>query len=230
MSDLARRIKSAGYWDITIRPDRFDERRVHPITALTALVHRCHVEVRGWDFPHIDPHTPIVTDVDYIGQSSEWQQYAEEWRFYQSAQFVDRKAIPGDWRDRSTIWPPDEHWRRGDRLGIGDTLYTYYEIFLFAARLAQALDGDDPIHIDVTVAGLQNRALYVDDPHRWPLSVAPTAHLASFPQRFSLSRSELIANPMSLGISAAQELFRRFGREFADTQLRDWLEKSQRGR
>jgi hypothetical protein len=229
MSELTRRIKSAGHWDITIRPQQFDARRVHPITALTPLLRRCHVEVRGWDFPHIDPHNPIITDIDFIWQESAWQHYAEKWRFYQSGQFVDRKAIPGDWRDRSSVWPPDEHWKRGDRLGIGDTLYTYYEIFEFAARLAHALEGDDKINVDIKVAGLQNRILYVDDPRRWPLSDAPTAHLPEFPQGFALSRTELIANPMGLGITAAQELFRRFGREFTDTQLRDWLEKSLKG-
>jgi hypothetical protein len=229
VSDLSKRIKSAGYWETVVRPKVFNPRRIQPITALLPFLERCRVSARGWDFPHIDRQEPIRTDIDFIQQETEWQHIAEIWRFYQSGHFVHLRGMVNDWRDRSQYWPPDAGWKSGDRLGIGDTLLTMYEIFEFAARFGNALEGDDPLIIEITVGGLRNRWLYVDEAGRWPLRDRPVAQIDKFPQRFELPRPEILAaKPASRAISAAQELFRRFGREIPNGSLQDMLEKAAR--
>src|SRR5437868_1950399 len=83
VSEIKKRIRSAGYWETIVRPARFVRHRIEPITALLPLLRRCHVEVRGWDFPHISDHDPIITGADFVEQESEWQHHAEAWRLYQ---------------------------------------------------------------------------------------------------------------------------------------------------
>jgi len=166
-----------------------------------------------------------MTKVDHIEEQSEWQHHSEVWRFYQSGQFVDLRAISEDWRDVSELWPPDKGWRRGGRLGIGDAVFSLYEVFEFAARFANAVEGDDAIIIKANIGGLKDRALYIDDPRRLPLRDQPKGHLDKFPQKYELSRTEVVEDPKRRAVLAAQELFRRFGREFPDHVLRDWLER-----
>jgi hypothetical protein len=228
VSEIKKRIRSAGYWETIVRPARFVRHRIEPITALLPLLRRCHVEVRGWDFPHISDHDPIITGADFVEQESEWQHHAEAWRLYQTGQFVDLRGMPNDWRDRSDIWPTDDGWQRGDRLGIGDTLFIMFEAFEFSARFAHAMDRDDPLVVQIKAGGLKGRRLYVDDPMRLPLRDEPIAHIETYSQRLELSRAQVMTDPVALAIRAAQELFRRFGREFPDSTLRDWLEKSMR--
>ena len=225
MNELIKRITSRGHWHTVVRPTRFDPQRIKPITVLSPFVERCRVEVRGWDFPHVSRHDPIITAEDYIEQPSEWQHHAEVWRLYQSGQFVDWKALLYDWRDKSEFWPPDAGWRAGDALGIGETLYTLYERFEFGARFAQTLEGNDQITIEITAGGLKNRMLVVDDPGRLPLRDMPRAHIEKFPQQFTFARAELMTDPLGHAVRAGQELFRRFGREFPEDGLRDWVER-----
>src|SRR3989337_3033873 len=102
---LLEKIKSRGYWRVVIRPGRFVEKRIRDITVLYPIIQKTTVELRGWDFPHVDPHINPHIDVDWVGQESEWEEFLEIWRFYRSGQFVDLAGIPEDWRDQSKLWP-----------------------------------------------------------------------------------------------------------------------------
>ncbi|MGA7678304.1 MAG: hypothetical protein WCA51_08055 [Dehalococcoidia bacterium] len=208
---LIEKIKSRGYWRMVIRPGQFVEKRIQDISALYPIIQKTSVELRGWDFPHVDPHTNPHIDVDWIGQESEWEHYLETWRFYQSGQFVDLVGIGGDWRDQSTLWPADKEWKPGALLGIGDALFMFTEIFEFAARLALTEAGDGLIHIEITVGGLAGRRLFVDLHNIWPMFRKYEASLPEFPYTIELSRTELVAQPRELSLKPTAELFARFG-------------------
>lgn len=221
MSVILDKIQSRGYWQVIIRPKNFIEKRVQNISALYPIVQKASVELRGWDFPHIDPHTNPHIDIDWVGQESEWQQYLEVWRFYQSGQFIDIAGIPEDWRDQSSLWPPSQDWKSGALLGIDDALFRFTEILELAARLALTEVGDELMHIEVTVSGLKGRRLWVDSPNRRPMFRHYEASLPELPYKIELSRSELVAQPKELAIKPAVELFARFGWEPAAHVLRD---------
>lgn len=208
---LLEKIKSRGHWRVVIRPGRFVDKRVQEISALYRIIQRTSVELRGWDFPHVDPHTEPHIDVDWVGQESEWEQYLETWRFYQSGQFVDLAGIPEDWRDQSRLWPADQGWKYGALLGIGDALFRFTEIFEFAARIALTEAGDALIRIEVTISGLAGRKLWVDLHNRWPMFRKYEASLQDLPYTLELSRDELVAQPRELALKPAIELFARFG-------------------
>ena len=224
MSELTRKIKTAGYVEVSIRPDRFVADRIQPITSLFPIVQRCQVVLRGWDYPHIDTEGLGPTpNLDFVEQETEWKHHLGWWRLYQSGQFLSLRGIAHDWRDQSDLWPADDIWRRGELLMIEDTLFTVAEIFEFAARYSNTDAGDDPMHVDITFGGLEDRTLAVSDIRRIDSMVKQAARIREFPQTFVVPRAELVAEPRSLAIRAGQELFRRFGEELRTDLLRDWL-------
>ncbi len=221
MTELLDKIRSRGHWRVVIRPTQFLQTRIQDIAALYSTVQKTSVELRGWDFPHLDPHTKPHIDVDWVGQESEWEQYLEVWRFYQSGQFVDIMGMPGDWRDQSKLWPPDADWESGALLGVGDALFTYTEIFEFAARLALTEAGDERVHIEVTASGLNGRRLRFDMRNRWPMLRHYEASIQELPYSVELLQAALVAEPWQLALEPAMELFQRFGWNPTKDMLRD---------
>lgn len=225
MSEITDRIKSAGYWRVAIHPSTFIEKRVANTLSLEPILRKCAVDVRGWDYPHIDRHNAIVPHLDFIQQETEWEHHAERWRFYQSGQFAILRAMPYDWRDRSGWWPPDQTWKRGAQLGIGDSLLTFYEIFELAARLSSTEAGDDQMQISVEVGGLKGRVLVVDDSNRLGFSQAVAAEIDVLPLSWTYARTDLLAGAPELAVAAVPELFARFNRQLSADLRRDWLQK-----
>jgi hypothetical protein len=230
MSEITERIRTAGFWEVAIHPTTFRERRVGNVAELLPLLQGCVVSVRGWDFPHIDRHLNVTTHLDFIQQESDWEQFTERWRFYQSGQFVILRAMHYDWRDRSSWHPQDAGWRRGAVLGIGDALYTLLEIFELAARISNTAAGDDPMRVAIKVGGLRDRRLVVDDPRRLDIPRADyVAAINELPLEFVHSRAELLADPASFAVEAARQLFARFNRDIPAARLSEWLETLRRG-
>ena len=223
MSTLIDKIRSRGYWQVVVRPVRFNSERISDIASLRPILQKAYVSLRGWNFPHLDEPTALHIDIDWIGQEFEWQHYISSWRFYQSGQFIYISGMPIDWRDQSHFWPADEQWRQGALLGVGDAIFTLTEVFEFAARLALSDTGDEQMHIGVTVGNLRERLLYVDTPGRWPfLTTDYQASIEKFPYSVELTRSDLVAKPRDFALQAANELFKRFGWGTTIDILRDW--------
>ncbi len=222
MSSLYGKIRSRGYWRVVIRPQPFVEKRISQITELYPILQNTSVQLRGWDFPHLDPHIQTRVDIDWIGQESDWEHFLEIWRFYQSGQFIDITGMDEDWYDqRHSIPAALGDWRPGSILGIGNTLFRFTEIFEFASRLAMTQAGDDIMRVEITVSNLEGRKLWVDSSSRMPIRYDYVASISEFPYQIELSRSELIAAPRELALKPAIELFRRFGWDPSQDMLRD---------
>ena len=225
MPSLIRKIQTRGYWQVTVRPTNFREKRVQDIASLYPILRKASVTLRGWDFPHLDPHKDPNIDTDWIGQANEWQHHLSVWRFYQSGQFMHVSGMPIDWRDQSSIWPAPKDWATGTLLGVGDAISCFTEFFEFAARLSQTEAGDDPMQVDITVGNLKGRRLYVDSGNRAPFFHFREASIDNFPQSVQLPRAELLSTSRNLALVAANELFKRFNWETTIAQLRDWQDE-----
>ena len=212
MTPLANKIRSRGFWQVLIRPTKYDGDRVK-LTGLLPLIQKTSIQLRGWDFPHIDTISPLQKDLKWIGQECDWGHFLETWRFYLSGQFVHLGGIWQDWRDQSDLWPAEKDWKPGALLDVANTIFHFSEIFEFAARLALTEAGDDLIHIEIKLSGLKDRSLWNDDPRRMPLLRHYTATIDEFPCTCDISRTELIANPNNLALQNIQSLFARFGWE-----------------
>lgn len=226
MSDLLKKIKSRGHWRVIIRPTTFDEKRVADISHLYAIVERRSVQLRGWDYPHVDTSKPPRTDEDWVGQEFEWDQHLEIWRLYQSGQLVHVFGMVEDWLDPSRR-PMGHRWKPGEILAMGSALFRFAEIFEFAARLALTEAGDQTMRVEITLNRLTGRVLYNDTGGGFPFT-GPKATLSSLPYTIDVPQAELIADPRGLALQPAAELYRRFGEEFSEQALRSLLNKLQR--
>jgi hypothetical protein len=226
MSDVLTKIRSRGYWEVVIRPHSFHRARVEDISTLLPILSKSTVRLRGWDFPHIDPHSRPHLDLDWVGQESEWQHHKGIWRFFQSGQFIYIFSLGIDWRDESSFWPPDQSWKPKTLLGVGDTIFTFAEIMELASRLALTDAGDDHMHISVKLGNLDGRLLYVDTHrNRWPFHTDYLASMREYPYSVDTTRAELVATHMEYAIEASRQLFKRFSWEASPEILLDWYEK-----
>ena len=48
------KIRTRGYWRVLIRPTQFDENHIADYSDLFPIVEKNSVQLRGWDYPHID--------------------------------------------------------------------------------------------------------------------------------------------------------------------------------
>jgi len=227
MTPVLKKIRSRGFWQVLIRPVKYKADRIQ-FTLLLPLIQKTSIQLRGWDFPHIDTINPIDKNITWIGQECDWGHFLESWRFYQSGQFVHFGGIWHDWRDQSDLWPAEKDWRPGALLGVAGTVFHFSEIYELAARLALSDAGDDLLHIEVKLSGLKNRSLWNDDPLRMGFVHQYRTSMDEFPSIVEVSRTELIANPNNLAIKEVQQLFARFGWNPSLEHLKAFQPKVQR--
>lgn len=221
MTDLLDKIRSRGHWHVVIRPTDFKQDRVQDITRLFPIVRECAVELRGWNFPHVDYNTKPHIDLDWVGQDLDWNHHVELWRIYQSGQFVFTGGLFHDWTDQSQLMrisPPD---KPTEFLSKGDSIYRYTEFFEFAARLALSDAGYSQMHIGITLSGIQDRVLLNDTSEWKPYDHHGKIQIDAIPFKLNISREELVTQPREHALKAMIELFRRFNWNIQIELLRD---------
>lgn len=222
MSELLEKIRSRGHWRVVIHPAKFVEQRVSNLSSLYPLLEKISVQLRGWDFPHLDAHVSPSIDKDWIEQGSEWRQYLEQWRFYQSGQFVDFIGMEEDWLDQFQDWPLPKDWKPCSYLGVENAVFQFSEIFELAARLSRTQAGSESMHVEIDLRGLKGRGLKLE--RRRTTSSYIREHkieLDELPYVLDVSKTELIIASKELALKPAMELFWRFGWDPSLDLLRD---------
>jgi hypothetical protein len=230
---LAAKIKSAGYYSVSIAPAVFNAKRVPDVAELARIVERSSVRLRGaWSFP-LRNQRPIIPDrPDSISEEVREGIHLETWRFFQSGLFVDLRAIESDWYGLHPGGAPRAvaHVKSGELLFMEHAIYAFTETFEFAARLASTEAGDDNMTIEIAVGGLKDRYLAVADPRRQGHSGhSSPARIQEYPQSVRVSKVDLLAATQSLTVTALQNLFKMFGDDIPEHVLRDWLRELRRG-
>ena len=132
---VLKTIRLRGHWRVMIRPGSVPRDLIADRSDLFKIVERKSVQLRGWDYPHIDHRNQPQTGG--LGRSGIRLAGPDRLRrLYQTGQFIHFLALCGDWRDHSEIWPPEPGWRHGKFLYYLDTNYTCPGVFEFAWRLA----------------------------------------------------------------------------------------------
>jgi hypothetical protein len=210
MSDLEEKIRSRGYWHVIIRPTSFNAERVDTLAKLEDAFREAHVQLRGWDYPHA-PREGTARHADFIEGTIDWESYHEIWRLYQSGQFVHMFGMREDWWNESTLGDPQV--QPGEALSFISALYTFTEIFAFAARLTESLPIGPEIVVSYRLVGLQNRKLDSFDRNRIPLFPERRAatDFHEFSRQLTSEVSQLVSESPKLAIDASLQLFERFG-------------------
>lgn len=219
MKALLAKIRSRGHWRVIIRPSRFVKDRVPRLAELEQIVPQCSVNSRGWDFPHINAHSPIQRGLEWVEQSTDWRHHVEFWRLYRSGQFFFEGCLWEDWKDRSAFEPAPPGWQWGQWLHAHGAVYTYTEICELAARLALSPAGAEDVVINVALRRLENRTLTFGDHHY--SRPRPPATVPAFEVERTYARDEIVAAPKDAALAMAQQLFEVFGWDLTLQGLRE---------
>jgi hypothetical protein len=207
---VLNKIRMRGFWKVVIRPTTFQERRIARLPDLFPIVRKNSVQLRGWDYPHIDSSQKPRTGSDWVGQEYDRKDKIEVWRIYLSGLFVHFFPIAGDWRDQSSVWPAEPGWAPGREFYYLHTIYSLVEIFEFAARLALSHAGGNPMRIEIDMEGLAGRRLKTTDGEIALFGEYQT-EAPEWKHRWEGSQTELIAERHKLAALAARDLFNLFG-------------------
>ena len=205
------KIRSRGYWRVVIRPTAFQEHHLPRYDDLFRIVERNSVQLRGWDYPHIDRSGARLHGSDWVGQESEWEDKIEVFRIYQSGLFTHFFAIAGDWRNQSKVWRPAEPgWAWGREIYYLNTIYSFVEIFKFAARLALSPAGASHMIVEIDMEKLAGRRVTTRDSDIAMFAEYRT-EAPKWNYRWEGIQTDLIATPRELAAKASQHFFARFG-------------------
>jgi hypothetical protein len=226
MSDNAAQlplpVKEGPHWRVVFRPLPFVKERL-ALQELLSVVARARVRLRGWDFPHQNPHEGPAIMRNWVASWDDFMGHREYWRMYQSGQFVYLSAVrevaDRDWSKKlrqgsaSRILPPkrDFDWSQVPGfLEVLNLVYTVTEFFEFAARLAQELPGTEACDLTVGLYSVKGFVLAVDDIRRswWEYYAASDEVIEN---TWSYPVVDWISRSPELSLEAIRWLVARFG-------------------
>jgi hypothetical protein len=210
MSEITEKILSRGHWDVSIRPNEYNEQRV-PYGELDDVLASSVVRFRGWPLPFIDQRQAITRGENWIGQDidAEVVDHYEAWRFFTTGQFSQLRSVSADWRQgREAPRVPRGY---SAIIEVWEILYYATEVFELAARLALSSAGDDLMTVEMELLHLEGRGLVVGQSNRAEFMEpypAPKGRL-----RFAQTRprEDLIAEARAGAVDMSSEFFARFG-------------------
>ena len=161
------KIKSLGFWEVIIRPPKFDRERISSLSACKDLIEKSKVQFRGWDYPHINSQYGIrVGGAEWVETLIDWSVHLEYWRMYKSAQFFHIFGCWEDWAQERIFWSGQQYTSPGYGLELLCTLYTLTEIYEFAARFAKNQVLGDLLKVSITLNGMKDRRLVTTEIRR----------------------------------------------------------------
>lgn len=205
---LLQTIKSRGYWKVIVRPDVFLADALPKLQLVEETIRACTVQVRGWDYPHW-PRDGAPRVGEAIEGVTDWEDHKEYWKAFKSGQFIHFFAMREDWlRENSSF-------RRIDIapnavLSYDSTVFSFTEIFLFAARWASRLPHSSNFTVELLLNGLANRQLSTFDASRVPFDEWHKAHIPYWSASHSFTASELISSPKELAVNQVIQLLEQF--------------------
>jgi hypothetical protein len=226
---LGTRIKERGYWQTSLRPKIYKQNRLRLLpdaAAAVAAVQGLSVQLRGWDFPHIDPNSPPQIEADSVGQETEWEHFVELWRIFASGQFFHLAGMRHDWGADRVVGLSAKVPATAPILGVRDAVWRFTEVAAFAGAYARDLLRGEGLSVEVTAGGLRGRRLVVDSNEAIGfsqnfLATTQCPYKASFEVDGSMSKEDLlqVAREHVLGLYAL------FGYGPSGTLVEDWQSK-----
>ena len=143
-------------WSVELRPEHYISSRLEGPSDLRHLRSNGVVNLRGWDFPHVDKND-VFFDGGLQSQTS-WESHVEAHRIYNSGLFLWRGRYVEDFEDMTG------RIRGENELSFLSTLWSMVEFMLFGARYLHDLIPNEPGSITIQAFGLANRYLVADIP------------------------------------------------------------------
>jgi hypothetical protein len=209
VEQILEKIKSRGYWQVIIRPLKYEEERLGTLSNCAELVQHCRVRLRGWDYPHVSRHG-ITSGTDYVESLTDWERYKELWRMYLSGQFFHLFGLREDWWGPVRIfWSERRETIPGYGLSILSTLYTITEIYEFAARLVQRDVFGDALNLSIMLNKMKDRRLVTLKIER-SLSDSYICHVNSIPLERTMTVEEILGKSNEYAVDDTFRIFEIF--------------------
>ena len=210
LETTAQEIKSRGYWEVVIRPLKFNEKRLESLKACSDLVLENKVRLRGWDYPHLSSKYDVVSGDSWVENVTNWLDHKEIWRMYQSGQFFHIFGCREDWWGPVRIfWSEKRVTEPGYGLEFLCTVYSLTEIFEFASRLAKRNLFEESLKILVILHGMKNRRLVTTEIRR-SLSDNYLCRIENITLNREIAVDEIITARNELAVDAMCYVFERF--------------------
>jgi hypothetical protein len=193
-------IHGHGYWRVVIRPSQHEEFRIPTLSACRDHISAAHVTLRGWDYPHLGSEGPRAGN-SWVEEFVDWQYgHIEFWRMYLSAQFVHHFAMREDYEATS---------RDVKGLDFINTVFTFTELFEFAARLAARGLLAPSCEVGVGLHDCKGRRIISWDPGRYLSGdYVCTEDTITYARSFDVE--ELIAHSREAALDATIFVLERF--------------------
>ena len=218
IEETATKIKTQGYWEIIIRPLKFEEKRLKTLKACSDLVLENKVRFRGWDYPHVNSKYGVASGESWVENVTDWDEHKEFWRMYQSGQFYNVFGCWEDWWGPVQIfWSEKKQTEPRYGLEFLSTLYSLTEIYEFASRLAEKHLFDEMLNISITLHGMRNRRIVTTEIRRSLFDIF-LCRIENIALNKEVSVNELITSNNEMAIDATCYIFERFS----------WLEPPRR--
>ena len=208
VEETISKIKSRGFWEVIIRPVKFDRERIRSLAACKELIEGSVVRFRGWDYPHINRYG-IKSGIDWVDSLEDWSDHLEYWRMYKSAQFSHIFGCIEDWGAAKIFWSQQSHTTPGYGLEFSCTLFIITEIYEFAARLAKKKVFDDWLKVSITLHGMKNRRLVTSDIRR-SFGDYYICNINEIPLSRKMSIDEVIGNSKEFAVEDTLSILERF--------------------
>ena len=207
-----QKIKSRGYWLISIKPVGYTSARFKTIQRCREVAEKTTVVLRGWDYPHSPRDGPTIKQ-DHVEGWVDWDAHKELWRLYRSGQFVHFLGLREDWYEEADWFGPvHPEVKPGTILEPIHAVLTLTEVFEYFARLARLEERifAEGAEARVVLRRASGRTLHVLDPRRAPMfgEYRCAAEAVQFTQ--TLNEKQLSGENRKLAISAAVEIMMRF--------------------
>ena len=211
MKDFIAELKTRGYWEFTIHPNKFESTKIKDYSSLQTILEKAVVHAHGWDFPHVSRNMKIIKLKDSIQQIIDFQHQRECWQFFQSGLFYMVKGLPEDWRDHSDFWPATKDWKFNQNIGVFGIVSAMTNFFEFSARLSLTEAGSEKMNLKYKVGNLLKRSIYGDHPKTF-FPFTHQSDISEFDFSFEeMDRQELISKPLELAKTQSAEIMKRFG-------------------
>lgn len=206
---------------IIIRPEEYAPARISSISELWRTVEDVRIKRMGWDYPLLlrsDEYRS--TGNNWIGAQAELSGGPQEWKMFQSGQFVHDMTIRGcsdsnrkaheEWARHHHMVPPDSDWGSVvGYVGIEWTMITCALVVELASRLCQKGIIEGRCSIALSMESIQGTVLVADPRRAWHDTFI--AKVPSLNNTWHYPVDALIADPISPPIDMAVWFFERYG-------------------
>ncbi|MBI2448243.1 ATP-binding protein [Candidatus Microgenomates bacterium] len=150
---IGEELKKYGYWEIVVKPTEYKKDLIPDITKVKQAVENQRVQLRGWDFPHLDKNDFANFSKGVQSWTKFEPKHYEAFRLFQSGLFVYKITLREDGAKQ-------DETDTGKALSYIGAIYSITEFLLFSKQFyVDELNYDGDIDIGIKLYGAEDRKL-----------------------------------------------------------------------